>query len=97
MKYEIGKQIKDEIGDDVVPIISIEEEVTDKFLNKTNVDEIDLDFTLDTQVKQILMVGITSNRLPLMEQSSLKILLKEQHLLEEKSNLLNVRMELTIV
>ena len=44
LKYEIGKQIKDEIGDDVVPIISIEEEVTDKFLSNANVDEIDLDF-----------------------------------------------------
>lgn len=44
LKYEIGKQIKDEIGDDVVPIISIEEEVSDKFLSNANVDEIDLDF-----------------------------------------------------
>ena len=44
LKYEIGKQIKDEIGDDVVPIISIEEEVSDKFLSNADVDEIDLDF-----------------------------------------------------
>ena len=44
LKYEIGKQIKDEIGDDVVPIISIEEEVSDKFLSNADVEEIDLDF-----------------------------------------------------
>ena len=44
LKYEIGKQTKEEIGDDIVPIISIEDEVADKFLANETVDEIDLDF-----------------------------------------------------
>lgn len=44
LKYEIGKQTKEEIGDDVVPAISIEDAVADKFLANENVDEIDLDF-----------------------------------------------------
>ena len=44
LKYEIGKQTKEEIGDDVVPVISIEDEVADKFLANETVDEIDLDF-----------------------------------------------------
>ena len=44
LKYEIGRQTKEVIGDDVVPIISIEDEITDKFLSNEDVDEIDLDF-----------------------------------------------------
>ena len=44
LKYEIGKQTKDEIGDDVVPVISIEDEVADKFLANEDVEEIDLNF-----------------------------------------------------
>ncbi len=44
LKYEIGKQTKEEIGDDVVPVISIEDEVADKFLANEDVEEIDLNF-----------------------------------------------------
>ena len=51
LKYEIGKQTEEVIGDDVVPIISIEDEIRDKFLSNEDVDEIDLDFFYRHQTK----------------------------------------------